>query len=110
GSALAPPVAGGRPAGLLPSSPGFLPAGSGTRPSLVQGAAAAAGSSRSPHDWAQGRGDIMNTTAAPAGLSGIKARQQETWASGDFAVIASRIVLVSELLAEAADPSAGWTA
>jgi hypothetical protein len=32
----------------------------------------------------------MNTATALAGLSGIKARQQETWASGDFAVIAAR--------------------
>src|SRR5262249_36312518 len=55
-----------------------------------------------------GRGDTMNTATALAGLSGIKARQQETWASGDFAVIASRIVLVSERLADAADVSAGW--
>src|SRR5215831_19330026 len=55
-----------------------------------------------------GRGDTMNTATALAGLSGIKARQQETWASGDFAVIASRIVLVSERLADAADVNAGW--
>ena len=38
----------------------------------------------------------------------IKARQQKTWASGDYAVIASRIVLASELLADAADLRAGW--
>ena len=37
----------------------------------------------------------------------VKARQQQTWASGDFAVVASRIVLVSERLAEAADIAAG---
>jgi ubiquinone/menaquinone biosynthesis C-methylase UbiE len=49
-------------------------------------------------------------TAAPtrADLSTVKARQQKTWASGDFAVVASRIVLVSELLADAADLRAGW--
>ena len=45
----------------------------------------------------------MTTEAARAGLSVIKARQQKTWASGDYAVVASRIVLASELLAEAAD-------
>ena len=50
----------------------------------------------------------MTTATALAGLSGIKARQQETWASGDFAVIASRIVLVSERLADAAGLRAGW--
>ena len=38
----------------------------------------------------------MTTAAARADLSVIKARQQKTWASGDFAVVASRIVLVSD--------------
>src|SRR5262249_12126524 len=42
------------------------------------------------------------------GLSVIKARQQRTWASGDYAVVASRIVLASELLADAAGLMAGW--
>lgn len=41
-------------------------------------------------------------------LSLVKARQQQTWSSGDFAVVASRIVLVSELLADNADLHAGW--
>lgn len=51
----------------------------------------------------------MTTTAPTAqDLSLVKARQQQTWASGDFAVIASRIVLVSELLADSADLHAGW--
>ena len=50
----------------------------------------------------------MTTATGRADLSVIKARQQETWASGDYAVIASRIVLVSELLADAADLQAGW--
>jgi SAM-dependent methyltransferase len=50
----------------------------------------------------------MTSAAARADLSVIKARQQKTWASGDYAVIASRIVLVSELLADAADLQAGW--
>jgi hypothetical protein len=49
----------------------------------------------------------MTTATERADLSVIKARQQETWASGDYAVIASRIVLVSELLADAADLQAG---
>jgi ubiquinone/menaquinone biosynthesis C-methylase UbiE len=35
-------------------------------------------------------------------------RSQSTWSSGDFSVIASRIVFVSELLAENADLQAGW--
>ncbi len=50
----------------------------------------------------------MSTATARADRSVIKARQQKTWASGDFAVVAARIVLASELLAEAADLRAGW--
>jgi SAM-dependent methyltransferase len=38
----------------------------------------------------------------------VKQRQQQAWASGDFAVVASRIVLVAELLCETADLHAGW--
>src|ERR1700761_790610 len=48
----------------------------------------------------------MNTTTAPD-LSAIKDKQQKTWASGDFAVVAGRIVIVSENLADAADLRAG---
>src|SRR5690606_21280129 len=36
-----------------------------------------------------------------------KARQQATWASGDYAVIGTRLQIVGELLAEAADVRAG---
>jgi len=50
----------------------------------------------------------MTTATAHADLSVIKARQQKTWASGDYAVVASRIVLVSELLADAADLQPDW--
>src|SRR5215813_15432180 len=50
----------------------------------------------------------MTTATARADLSVIKERQQKTWASGDFAVVAARIVLASELLADAADLRAGW--
>jgi ubiquinone/menaquinone biosynthesis C-methylase UbiE len=50
----------------------------------------------------------MTTSTTQPDLSTIKARQQKTWASGDFAVVASRIVLVSEQLADAADLRAGW--
>jgi len=39
--------------------------------------------------------------------SAIKGRQQQTWASGDYHVIASLIVPVSELLCEAVDLRAG---
>ena len=41
-------------------------------------------------------------------LSLVKQRQQQTWASGDYAVVAARIVLVAELLADNADLHAGW--
>src|SRR2546430_9517801 len=56
----------------------------------------------------QAIGGLMNTTTARTDEVVSTARQQETWASGDFAIIASRIVLVSELLADAADLRAGW--
>lgn len=38
----------------------------------------------------------------------IKNRQQATWASGDFSVVAARIVLQAELLAEAANLQSDW--
>jgi ubiquinone/menaquinone biosynthesis C-methylase UbiE len=41
-------------------------------------------------------------------LAAVKQRQQQAWASGDFAVVASRIVLVAEHLVDAADLRAGW--
>jgi len=40
-------------------------------------------------------------------LEGIKAKQQATWASGNYAVIGTRLQIVGELLAEAADICAG---
>jgi ubiquinone/menaquinone biosynthesis C-methylase UbiE len=40
-------------------------------------------------------------------LAAVKARQQMTWASGDFSMVASRIVLSSERLADAAELRAG---
>jgi SAM-dependent methyltransferase len=41
-------------------------------------------------------------------LAAVKQRQQQTWASGDFAAVAARIVLVAEQLVDAADLRAGW--
>jgi SAM-dependent methyltransferase len=38
----------------------------------------------------------------------VKQRQQQAWASGDFAVVAARIVLVAEQLCDTADLRAGW--
>jgi ubiquinone/menaquinone biosynthesis C-methylase UbiE len=49
----------------------------------------------------------MTATPITPDYTAIKDRQQKTWASGDFSVIASRIVLTSERLAEAADLRAG---
>ena len=47
--------------------------------------------------------------AAPAqpDFSGIKAKQQTTWASGDFAVIGTTLQIVGETLTEAVDVRAG---
>ena len=50
----------------------------------------------------------MSTTTTTPDRSLVKARQQQTWASGDYTAVAARIVLVSELLAETADLHAGW--
>src|SRR5262245_3450995 len=41
-------------------------------------------------------------------LAAVKKRQQATWASGDFSVVAARIVLQAELLCEAVNLQAGW--
>ena len=40
-------------------------------------------------------------------LTGVKHRQQAMWASGDFSVVAARIALISEQLADSADIRAG---
>ena len=49
------------------------------------------------------------TTAPPIDLAAMKARQQATWATGDFAEIATLIVPVAERLCDAADLRAGST-
>jgi SAM-dependent methyltransferase len=41
-------------------------------------------------------------------LVAVKSRQQGIWASGDFSVVASRIVFQAEHLCETADLQAGW--
>lgn len=46
----------------------------------------------------------MTTATASADLSVIRARQQKTWASGDHAVVASRILHASELRADLITP------
>ena len=49
------------------------------------------------------------TITTPNDLTAVKARQQATWASGDYAEIATLIVPVAERLVDAADLRAGWT-
>ena len=49
----------------------------------------------------------MTLAATQPDLAAVKTKQQLTWSSGDFSVVASRIVLVSEQLAESADLRAG---
>ena len=52
---------------------------------------------------------MTSTLEAPnPDLRAIKERQQQTWASGDFAAVAARIVLVAEQLCDTADLHAGW--
>ncbi|TWI67292.1 methyltransferase family protein [Pseudoduganella lurida] len=46
-------------------------------------------------------------TAPPPDHAAIKARQQATWASGDFAIVGVTLQIVGEQLAEAADVCAG---
>jgi SAM-dependent methyltransferase len=41
-------------------------------------------------------------------FAAIKRRQQATWASGDFSVVAARVVFQAEHLCETADLQAGW--
>lgn len=48
------------------------------------------------------------TPPAPLDLTAVKQRQQATWASGDYAEIATLIVPVAERLCDAADLRAGW--
>jgi SAM-dependent methyltransferase len=52
---------------------------------------------------------MSSTLEAPKpDFEAIKQRQQQAWASGDFAVVAARIVLVAEQLCDTADLHAGW--
>src|SRR5512142_1002636 len=48
-----------------------------------------------------------DSTPTPPDFAAIKARQQATWASGDFAVIGTTLQIVGEALAEAVDVRAG---
>jgi SAM-dependent methyltransferase len=48
------------------------------------------------------------TVPAAPDFAAIKRRQQAMWASGDFSVVAARIVYQAEQLCETADLQAGW--
>jgi ubiquinone/menaquinone biosynthesis C-methylase UbiE len=41
-------------------------------------------------------------------FAAVKQRQQQTWASGDFSLVAAQLVLVAEQLCDTADLHAGW--
>ena len=45
----------------------------------------------------------MNAQPQPPDLASIKERQQQAWASGDYAMFGSALLIISELLCEAAD-------
>src|SRR5262245_20470548 len=48
------------------------------------------------------------TVAATPDFDAIKVKQQAAWSSGDFHMVAARIVLVAERLVETADLQANW--
>ena len=50
----------------------------------------------------------MSTVEATPDLDAIKQKQQATWASGDFHVLAEKIVFIAEHLVDTADLHAGW--
>ena len=50
---------------------------------------------------------VTNSCPSPD-FAAVKKRQQATWASGDFAVVAARILYQAEQLCETADLQAGW--
>ncbi len=52
---------------------------------------------------------MTSLAQAPApDLAAVKQKQQQAWASGDFHVVAARIVLAAEHLCDTADLQAGW--
>jgi ubiquinone/menaquinone biosynthesis C-methylase UbiE len=51
---------------------------------------------------------MTQTIQTAPDFEAVKQRQQQTWASGDFSVVAARIMLVAEQLADSADLHAGW--
>ena len=50
----------------------------------------------------------MSTTLTLDDFEAVKAKQQATWASGDYAVIGTSLQIIGESLCEAVDVRAGW--
>lgn len=50
----------------------------------------------------------MTVEASSPDYEAIKQRQQQAWTSGDYAAVATRIVLIAERLCDTADLHAGW--
>jgi ubiquinone/menaquinone biosynthesis C-methylase UbiE len=67
---------------------------------------------KSAPDEVQTMSDIPTISLTPAAdavnFNAIKLKQQATWASGDYAVVGTTLVLMAELLCEAADLRSGW--
>jgi ubiquinone/menaquinone biosynthesis C-methylase UbiE len=52
---------------------------------------------------------MAEVSSPPADLEAIKQKQQKTWSSGDFSVIAGLIEPIADDLVDAADLHAGWS-
>jgi SAM-dependent methyltransferase len=50
----------------------------------------------------------MSTTLTLDALAAIKAKQQATWAAGNYTVVGTSLQIIGERLCEAVDVSAGW--
>src|SRR5215470_17224416 len=51
--------------------------------------------------------NVQTATPATVNFAAIKARQQVTWASGDYAVVGTTLQIVGEMLCEAVDLQSG---
>jgi SAM-dependent methyltransferase len=49
------------------------------------------------------------TIAGPEVVAALRAKQQQTWASGDYGAVAATIPLIAERLVDSADLQAGWS-
>ncbi|MES2710814.1 MAG: class I SAM-dependent methyltransferase, partial [Pseudomonadota bacterium] len=50
---------------------------------------------------------LSHSASAPVDLTALKARQQATWAAGDYAVVGTTLQIVGERICEAVDLRAG---